>query len=134
MSANPLPPINGEELLARFITVERWLRADKSIRQDAFIPPKDMQLSTTRRIGLSEAELWSIGKNIAAQVARRPQAPLFGRADIAVAEVALKGLDTEAAPLADNPNHAHLIGWPEEKQKQKIIAQQLAASALFIEE
>lgn len=134
MSAILPATISSDELLARFITVKHWLRSsDKTLRQDAFIPPKDMQLSTTRHIGLLESELWAIGTNVSAEVNKNPKAPLYGRADFAVSDASRTGLATEAAPLPDNPNHAHLTGWPVEKEKRKIIAQQLAASAIVKE-
>ena len=131
MSAAPLPPITADELLARFVTVDKWLRADRTLRQDAFIPPRDLQLSVTRHINLSEADLWSIGQRVADQVAKTPKAPLHGRADIRARQVSAQKLITEAAPVPDNRNHAHLTGWPNEKPAQKIIAQELAAAAVY---
>ena len=53
-AARPLGPVTADELLARFITDKDWFRADLTIRQDAFIPPKDLQLSVTRHLNLSE--------------------------------------------------------------------------------
>jgi hypothetical protein len=131
MNAVSLPPISSGELLARFITVDKWVRADRTVRQDAFIPPRDLQLSVTRHVNLAEAELWNIGQRVADQVAKIPKAPLYGRADLRVAQVAAQNLNTDPAPLADNPNHAHITGWPTEKPAQKLIAQELAAAAVF---
>ncbi len=131
MSVAPLPPITLDELLARFITVKAWVRANQTIPQDAFIPPKDLQLSVTRHIHLTAAELRKIGQNVADQVTKTPKAPLHGRADVRVHQVTAQKLNTEAAPLAGNPNHAHVTGWPGEKSAQKIIALELAALAAY---
>lgn len=123
-----IPPITPEEWLARFVTVEKWVRADQTIRQDAFIPPKDLNLSVTRHLNLSKNELWAVGQVVADAVAKHPGAVLHGRADIQVHHAIQQNLRVEAAPLPDNENHAHITGWPE-KAAQKSIAQQLAAAA-----
>ena len=122
------PPITPEEWLARFVTVEKWIRADQTIRQDAFIPPKDLNLSVTRHLNLSQNELWAIGQAVANAVAKHPGAILHGRADIRVHHATEQNLRVEAAPLPDNANHAHVTGWPD-KAAQKSIAQQLAKAA-----
>ncbi len=127
MSETRLPPVAAEEFLARFITVEHWVRSDQTVKQDAFIPPKDLQLSVTRHINLSEEALWNIGHKVADQVART----LHGRADLRVRYDSGLKLRTEADPLPDNPNHAHITGWPIEKPAQKSIAQELAAKAVL---
>lgn len=33
-----LPPIADDEWLARFILFDKWLRTDRTVRPDAFIP------------------------------------------------------------------------------------------------
>jgi hypothetical protein len=42
-----------------------------------------------------------------------------------------QGLEVDPKPLANNQNHANVIGWPTDKPTQKIIAQELAAKANF---
>jgi len=54
---------------------------------------------------------------------------LYGSADLRVVQVSQHNLKTEAVPLPQNANHAHITGWPSEKPAQKSIAQQLAAVA-----
>jgi hypothetical protein len=127
-----LPPISVNERLARFVTVERWIRADNTVRQDAFIPPRDLNLSVTRHLNLSPAELWRIGQDVVDAMSEKHHAGLFGRADLTVATVARAGLRTEPAPIRTNPQHAHIAGWPPEKPARKNIAQQLAAAAEFV--
>jgi hypothetical protein len=130
MSEAPLPPVADDELLARFITNEHWIRSDQTVKQDAFIPPKDLRLSVTRHITLSEEALWNVGQRVADQVAeKKPGAWLYGRADLLVSHVSELKLRTEAAPHPNNPNHAHITDWPGEKSKQKSIALELANKA-----
>jgi len=125
------PPVSPDEQLARFITFHRWLKADKSIRPDAFMPPKDLNLSVTRHLGLSDEALWRHGQNVADAIAKEPAAGPYGRADITAAEAIRQTLKVEAFPLPENANHAHINGWPD-KPAQKNIAQQLAATAKYV--
>jgi hypothetical protein len=126
-----LPPVSAEEWLARFITVKKWLRSDNTIRQDAFIPPRDLNFSVTRHLNLSQDELWQVGQRIVDALSKKHHASLFGRADLTVATVTRNAVQVVPAPIPTNPQHAHIIGWPLDKPAQKSIAQQLAAAASF---
>ena len=124
-------PITSAEQLARFILFSRWIRSSDSVRTvkpDAFIPYPYPDLSVTRHKNLSEQGLWHIAQDIADA---RP-ATLYGRADIRADEARRQSLDVEPRPVANNPNHAAVIGWPVDKPAQKIIAQELAAKANFV--
>jgi len=122
-------PVASIEQLARFIVFSGWIRrSDQTVKQDAFIPPPDLELSVTRHKNLSEQELWRIGQSVADS---RP-AKLHGRADIRAVNVRQQALDVEPNPAPGNPNHANVIGWPVDKPAQKIIAQELAAKARFL--
>lgn len=121
--------VASDEQLARFILFSKWIRtSDQTVKPDAFIPHPYPDLSVTRHKNLSEQELWQIGQGIADA---RP-ATLYGRADIRKAEVRRQALEVEPKPVANNPNHANVIGWPVDKPAQKIIAQELAAKANFV--
>jgi len=120
------PPITDNEWLARFILFGRWLRGDQTVRPDAFIPHPWPNLSVTRRLGLDEEELWRIGQNVADQ----RSLPLYGRADIRARSIRKHRLDIQPTP--EPRNHANITGWPKEKPAQKIIAQEIAATATFI--
>lgn len=124
----PGTAIASDEILARFILFKGWIRNDGTVKQDAFVPPRDLDLSVTRLRYLLEQEVWRIGQTIAGA---RP-ATLHGRADIPAAEVRQRELDVVPRPVADNPNHAVVIGWPSDKPAQKIIAQELAAKSSFM--
>jgi hypothetical protein len=122
-----LPPVSEDELMARFILFRHWIRkSDPRVRPDAFIPHPYPDLSVTRHMDLSEAELWQIGQAIAD---KRP-ATLYGRADLRAKSVIKKSL--RIVPTSEPKNHANITGWPADKPSQKIIAQELAAEARFI--
>ena len=124
-AGNPVP---DDEMLARFVLEKSWIRKDNTIKQDAFKPPNDLQLSVTRHTGISAEQLNETGKAVAAK--RLLQ--FHGRADIQARMVVKSALKAVAWPLADNMNHAHITGWPADKASQKTIAQLLAADAKFI--
>jgi len=121
-------PLSDNEMLARFVLKKEWIRHDGTIKQDAFIPPKDLQLSVTRHIGISTQQLIGIGKSVAAETSLN----FLGRADIESRVVVKNALKAVAWPLANNQNHAHIMGWPADKEARKTIAQELAASAKFV--
>lgn len=123
------PTVADDEQLARFILFSNWIRiVDQTVKPDAFIPHPHPDLSVTRHKNLSEQELWQIGQGIAAT---RP-ATLYGRADIRATVIRQQALEIAPKPVANNPNHANVIGWPADKPAQKSIAQELAAKAHFV--
>jgi hypothetical protein len=91
------------------------------------MPPNDLQLSVTRHLDATESELWNQGRTISQQRGR----PLVGRADLEVAACRTRNLTVEKHPLPENPNHAHILGWPAERAAQKMIAQFLASQSRF---
>jgi hypothetical protein len=120
--------LSDDEMLARFVLKKEWIRKDSTIKQDAFIPPKDLQLSVTRHARISTEQLIETGKSVAAETSLE----FHGRADIEVQVVVKNALKAVAWPLAKNQNHAHVIGWPADKEARKTIAQELAAAAEFV--
>lgn len=130
MSQDIIPSeVADGELLARFVVRRWWINSDdQTPKQDAFIPPKDLNLSVTRHTGLSQPELWERGNDVA--VVRG--LILYGRADISALLVRNQALTVQSAPSARNRNHAHLSGWPTDKPSQKIIAAELARSAQYV--
>lgn len=122
--------VGDEEQVARFILFKRWVRSsDQTVRQDAFLPPPNKELSVTRHKDLSAEKLWKHGKSVADQISKT----LYGRGDVRVSDVREREIDVIAHPLiGENENHACLVGWPPDKPGQKTIAQQLAASAHYV--
>jgi hypothetical protein len=122
-----LPAVTPDESLARFVLDSRCVRADQTVKSDAFMPhPVRLDISVTRHIGLSEEELWQIGQAVADA---RPKT-LYGRADFS-AGVPLK-LRLRVEPTREPKNHANIIGWPGDKPTQKSIAQQISAEAHYV--
>lgn len=121
-----LPPVTDDELLARFILFRKWIRHDQTARPDAFIPYPYPDLSVTRHRELLEFDLWQIGQS----VADKRSLNLYGRADIQALAVKAQSLHIEPTPMPKN--HANIIGWPLDKPRQKIIAQEIAATARFV--
>ena len=122
--------VDDAELLARFMTKKDWVRSDGTVKQDAFVPPRDLHFSVTRHGSLAENEIWEIGQGVADQISRRPRTPFYGRADLRASAVTqIQPLRVVPFPLAENPNHAHIDGWPLDKSDQKRLAQDLAAAA-----
>lgn len=124
-----MPPVAAHEDVARFILFGRWIRtSDQTVKKDAFIPPHSLELSVTRHKDISMSELWRIGQTVAAA---RP-ATLYGRADLQAKEVRRQRLEIEPRPVANNPNHANITGWPTEKPAQMSLALELAAAARYL--
>jgi len=124
-----VPEIRKDEMLVRFVLSKSHLRANKTLKADAFLPYPHSELSVTRLINLSAEEIWSIGRNV--EAARKK--PLLGRGDIQTVTVLKARLQVIADPLQDNPNHANISAWPvNDKPAQKLIAQDLAAVATFV--
>lgn len=124
--ANELPPVTDDELLARFVLFSRWIRSDKTVRPDAFIPHPYPDLSVTRHEGLPEPELWQLGQ----EVATLRNLTLYGRADVRARAVKAQSLSIQPTP--EPRNHANINGWPPDKPAQKIIAQEIAAAAEYV--
>lgn len=123
-----LGPVSVSETLSRFVLKKDWFRSsDNSVKFAAFLPnPKNGETSVFRITGISDKEIWHIGDR---EVAKDPNRPILGRADISASNVVEKGL--EILPREPPERHANIVGWPGEKSKQKLIALELAAEAHF---
>ena len=119
-----VPPIDDDELLARFIVGSNEMRADGTVRPQLFLPYKRVELSVNRHRDATLDETWAIGQ----QVARQRGKTLLGRADIRANACRIAPLDVVPSPiLPHNPNHADIIGYPARKDEQLSIAEKLAA-------
>ena len=120
--------VEEAEWLARYIVYKDHVRANGTVRPDAFIPHPYPNLSVTRHLSLGDDMLWMIGQDIAEQRGKT----LCGRADLQAMTCTQQHLRIEADPTEGNPNHANVAGWPASKPEQKIIAMKLAASSNFL--
>lgn len=120
----PEPPadIADEESLARYVYVRGHVRSDGTLRPDALIPHPYPDLSVNRHHGLTEEQVWAVGRTL------RPL-PLVGRADLSAIAFRAHRLRVRADPVEGNPHHALVLDWPAEKSAQKSIVQQLLATS-----
>jgi hypothetical protein len=118
-----VPDVTESEIVTRYLMFSKWYRADQTIKYEAFMPPADLEFSVTRLLQATDAELWGVGKQVAAENGRT----LHGRADISVRVFLNQQLLAQSDALPDNPNHAIVTGWPVGKAQQMIVAKQFAA-------
>ena len=123
-----VPAVASDELLARYILFSKHVRADQTLKPEAFMPHPHSDLSVTRHLMATEAELLAIGLDVADERDRR----LYGRGDIQASACADHGLAVRPEPLPRNANHANITGWPADKPAQKNVAQEIAAISTFV--
>lgn len=114
----------GENLARYILHKSHFSSQQKRVKYAVFMPAPTGETSVFRISNLSEDEIWEIGRR---DVAQKREMPLLGRADISAFYVFNKNLKI----IPDNipPRHANIIGWPEEKSAQKLIAMELAENA-----
>ena len=92
------------------------------------MPASDGARSVSRISGLTDPEIWKLGRE---KVSVLRRLPLLGRFDVNAGVVYDQELRFN--PDADRRSrHADIVGWPPEKAKQQSIAQILAAEARAI--
>ena len=124
-----VPQVGSEETVARYVLQSSHIRrSNQTVKPDAFIPHPHRDLSVTRHLLATEDELWAVGRDVAAASGK----VLYGRGDIPVSICLAQQLAVRAAPTNSNPNHANVSGWPADKPAQKVVAQEIAAAAIFV--
>lgn len=121
--------VSENERISRFLLDKGHIRtSDKTVKYNAFMPPKTGKLSVYRTEGVAEAEIWNIGQE---KVAAIRKSPLIGRADLLAQDIFDKGLDVvpETSP---HPLHADIVGWEADTALVRLIALKLAATAKLI--
>jgi len=118
-------PIAADEVLARFILDRSQLRADRSVKHNAFMPPPSAKLSVYRIVGLCDPEVWQLGNEYVANIRGKP---LVGRAEIKALEVTNCDLSVEATTVP-HPRHANIKGWKGDTEKDRLTAIKLASKA-----
>ena len=116
------------EDVSRFIVQSRWVRQDRTIRHTAFLPnPRTNPLATSVTMigGLSSQEIWRIAQGVATSMGK----DLHGRSDISAETLSSASLHLSITPTPQNPQHADITGWPDDKPNQLLRAQKLAAKA-----
>jgi hypothetical protein len=121
--------VGASEPLARYlINRNSYSPAMQSVKPAAFLPPPDNRLSVFRIDGLNTEDVCQIGQQKV--VSKMTGRTLHGFADI----VAQAFLDVKLTVDPDNnpARHASVVGWPEDRDKQMLIAIELAASAKLV--
>jgi hypothetical protein len=125
-----LPP---GELVARFIYSKNHMTARNSRpKPGAFDPSPHSVLSVVHSTGLSDAEVWGIGRLTLSDSPGRER--IHGRADIPTSSFIEKGLRTVRDDIGFQ-RHVSVTGWPqmadadERKQRRKEICLQLSLDA-----
>ena len=88
------------------------------------MPNRDRELSVFRVQGISEEQIWTIGQNYVSEPQGRT---LYGRGDVSASVVVESKLTI--IPDDNPPRHANIVGWPEDKSAQKLIALELAGKS-----
>jgi hypothetical protein len=122
--------VSPSEPLARYLTSSKHYSPQmQSVRPAAFLPPPpEYHLSVFRIYGLTTEDVCQIGQRKV--ISNMPGRTLHGYANI----VAQSFQDANLTIDPDNnpARHASVVGWPEDKQQQVSIAQELAASASLV--
>lgn len=129
------PAIEPNERISRFILDDDHFTASR-VRWRAFVPPKaKVAVSTARTHGWDDAATWMWGDQWVRTLARPT---VFARADLTPAQVAAVAVENHSLHVAptepDPPNHANILGWPddaspERKTIRELLAKELAAVA-----
>lgn len=120
-------PVGPNEELARCAVEKSYFRADNTVRHNAYMLGREKAVFVFRQGGLSDDEIWELGMT---HVARPRAKPLLGRAVIHTRHVSSQELSVESTEPP--PRHADILGWPDEHEKQKEKALELAAHATFV--
>lgn len=123
-----VPPVDEDEWLARYVFSGNHLRADQTVKPNAFMPHPRSAMSATRHRSATENEIWSVGEKVAVSRKRR----LYGRCDLQAKEYLRLRLKVVPDPIPTNPNHANVTEWPADKPLQKIIALEIAAVTSYL--
>jgi hypothetical protein len=115
------------EEIARFLFSDKLFAASGSrVKHHAFSPSRG-ETSVFRTIELNSADVWQLGKIAGASRRQSPRA----RADILTAKVRTARLDVVAAPSV-HVRHANITGWPDEKERQRLMAMELAGASRLV--
>ena len=125
-----VPPVEESELLARVILNSgEFRKGNNTIKPQAFIPYRHVELSVNRHRDCSNEEMWTLCRQVAS--ARDKQ--LYGLTNILAENCRQIELDVVKAPIAGNPNHANVVGYPEAKEDQILLGQKLADNASLLQ-
>lgn len=115
MPAIPIPT----DILTRYIRTDRYIKADNTVRYNAFMPANNNTTSVFNVTGLVDADIWAIAVNYISSI--------VGRADIQAEDVTNEGLQLD--PNEPPVRHVDIIGWSEDKSQNQLKAKQIVRRA-----
>jgi hypothetical protein len=124
-----LPPDDAEPLSRFLLSKSRCSVKTMRVKPAAFLPePNSLETSVFRTLGLNPEEIWAIGEH---HVAQPTGHTLRGRGQV-LAQVPRR-LGLKVRPDNQPERHAAIVGWPAEKDRQQMLAIELAEEAtLFL--
>jgi hypothetical protein len=129
LDPNSVPEVSSEERLSRFVLSRSHFRpSDGTVKPDAFIPSPYVELSLTRHLDATAAEVWAVGQGIATIIGKT----LYARAELDAGVFVEVGLTVVPQVVEGNPNHVGAVGWPAEKSAQKLKAIILSNAATLV--
>jgi hypothetical protein len=118
----------GEEI-TRYVTQKSYFRpSDNTVRHNAFMPPKNNQLSVYRTTNVEPSEVWAIGDQYVAVLL---QQDLIAKAVLNSRIIYDCGLVIEDDPIP-HERHANIVGWQTAPTETRLIAMKLAAAATLV--
>ena len=120
--------VSSDEPLSRYLPQSgHFSRQQSRVKPRAFLPePSGLTTSVFRTYALSETEIWEIADVYMSGPTGRS---VHGRADLLVSHVEATGLRVNPDNVPER--HADIVGWPQRKDEQLALAQELAAVALL---
>ncbi len=114
--------------ISRFLFDGGHIRADKTIKHNAFTPPKNYRLSVYKTDTLTAAQIYQIGSQYVVPLRGKP---IKGVAQVHSGHVAAIGLaiDNDGVP---HSRHSNIIGWFEDSTKDRLLAMKLASEAALL--
>jgi len=120
---------SSNDSLARFLTSKRHFIVDKLRVQPQAFMPKQLKCSVYQINNLSLSDILKLAVNN--EVTTQSGKPPYGWAAISVYEIEkIKKLKVDKDNVPER--HANIIGWPEEKSEQKLLALELVESSKLI--
>lgn len=130
---NHVPDVELDEVVARYVLDKKLIFAkEKTAKPRLFYPYKHIALSVNRHRDCSNQEIWGFGFGVADFRGKT----LHSRCDITVSDCTFDSLSVISKPIRnhpdgvpDNPNHADIVGYPDNREDQMSLAQKLASKA-----
>ncbi len=123
--------LESNEHVARFIYDSDKVTANGRVQSSAFLPKFEgafvrWETSVCRLAGCDEARVWQLATNA------RPDRSVKALAKLSIQAVISAKLECVDAPVDGFPEHAVLLGWPDDKPAQKEIAVALSKASVAV--